>query len=74
MNKYHAFNATEEKNRIWKGSNNKVVCYHFGKYGPTKDNFFKLIVYPTHWECRRNSFKCNGTGHIARDFLQNDEI
>ena len=37
--KCHTFNVTEEKKRIWKCSNDKVVCYHCGKSSHTRDFF-----------------------------------
>ena len=69
----NAFNVTEEKNISWKGSNDKVVCSHCGKSSHTKEKYFQLIFYPTHWEDRRTCFKCNETKHVARDFPKNDE-
>ena len=58
---------------MWKCSNDKVLCYHCDKYGHTKEKCFKFISYPTHWEYHGTCFKCNNTGHIARDCTQNDK-
>ena len=37
--KDHAFVVIEEKKRIWKGSNAKLLCYHCVKPGDTRENF-----------------------------------
>ena len=33
-----------------------------------------MVGYPTHWEDHITCFKCNKTGHIARDFPKSYEI
>ena len=38
--KDHAFNVPENRKRIWKGSNKKVVYSNCGKPSHTKDIYF----------------------------------
>ena len=71
--KYHEFNVTDEKNKIWKGSTEKMAYFHCGKTGHTKEKCFKLISNPIHWEDLRNYFKYNETGHMAIYFPKNDK-
>ena len=50
-----------------------MVCYCCGEPGHKKDKSFSFVVLPTHWEERITCFKYNDTGHMARDWPQNDE-
>ena len=61
------------RNRICKGSNDKVIFCHCGKPVHTKEKIFKFIGYPKNQEYRIICFKYNETGYIAIDCPKNNE-